>query len=379
MEDAVRQAKEDAEKAALSKSKFLAAASHDLRQPMQALLLFAGTLENHVHDERGRASLRHLQRGLDALKDLLDSLLDVSRLDAGVIQPVMREFPIAEVLDEVDASYAAVCRGMGLDWRVAPCGVTIRSDPTLLRRVLRNLIENAVRFTRDGFIHVECRCDDRHLRIAVRDSGIGIPADEIERIFDEFHQIGNSERDRQQGLGLGLAIVRRIADLLGFQVTVASEPGRGTVFAFEVPLGDAQPVISSDVPRAVPGDCDRFALVIDDDAMVLMALETMLRTWGYEVLASGSADEALDRLRDIGRSPDLLVADYRLRDGSVGTEAVLRIRERFGRDIPGILLTGELGPECQRDAAAHGLHVVYKPVTPRQLSQVLEERTKVPC
>src|SRR3954454_19797739 len=226
-EEALRRAMEEAERANLAKSKFLAAASHDLRQPLQSLILFAGVLKGYVHGPRGEQALAHLERGLDALKALMDSLLDVSKRDAGVMKPHITEFPINALVDEITVSYAPLAAGQGLAWQVEACDQTVRSDRALLGRLLRNLVENALRYTQRGHIRIACRRVENQLRIDVEDTGIGIPPDHLERIFEEFHQVGNPARDRAQGLGLGLAIVRRIGALLGHRIEVRSRPGAG--------------------------------------------------------------------------------------------------------------------------------------------------------
>ena len=232
----MRRAKEEAERANLAKSKFLAAASHDLRQPLQSLILFTGVLKGYVQGPRGEQALKQLEHGLGALKALLDSLLDVSQLDAGIVKPEITDFPVSAVLDGIAASYAPVAAAKGLDWRVESCTDGVRSDMTLLGRVLRNLVENAVRYTESGHIRIACRRIEDRLRIEVEDTGIGIPPEQLDRIFDEFHQVGNQARDRTQGLGLGLAIVRRIADLLGHRIETRSRPGEGSIFSIELPL-----------------------------------------------------------------------------------------------------------------------------------------------
>ena len=384
-EEALRRAKEAAEQAVRLKSTFLASASHDLRQPMQSLFLFAGTLHGHVQGESGRTALAHLERGLDVMKSLLDGLLDVSRLDAGVVRPMVEDFPACDLLAHIAASYAPVARGKGLDWRMAECRLTVRSDRVLLGRIVRNLVENAVRYTRSGGVSVDCEVVGTRLRIAVRDTGIGIPANQLERIWEEFHQIGNSERDRAQGLGLGLAIVQRISRLLDLPVLARSELGQGSVFSVEVPLGtEAAPAERPPQGCTVaPGGHERFAVVVDDDVIVLLGLQAILKEWGYRVLVAGSGVQAVEKLRVEGRVPDVIIADYRLRDGLVGTDAILAIHALFERAIPSILVTGETGPECQHDAALHGFGLMHKPVTPRQLgsavTRFLNEANPVPA
>ncbi len=339
---------------------------------MQSLLLFLEVLKPHVM-ANGQEALKHLGRGLDALRDLLDSLLDISRLDAGIVQPSMEDFAVRQVVEQIGSAYAPIAAAKGLELHTSPCPAAVHSDRTLLGRMLRNLIENALRYTDTGRISIECHERAGRLSIEVHDTGIGIPPEHMERIWEEFHQVGNPERDRNHGLGLGLAIVQRLSSLLEHPVDARSEPGRGSIFTVEVPLGQSAPQPVSGAATEVAGN-GRFAVLVDDDAIVLLGLKTTFEAWGYEVLAAGSADHALVGLRGNGRLPDVVVADYRLREGRSGTEAILRIREIHGAAIPGIILTGETGTEVHRDAAEHNLEVIHKPVTPRQLADALNRR-----
>ena len=376
MELALQQAKEEADEANRAKSKFLAAASHDLRQPMQSMFLFTGILHRFIRDEQGRRSLEMLERGLDTLKGLLDSLLDVSRLDAGAVDPRVEPFALNGLLDEIAASYAPILESKKLAFRIVQDrSVTVRSDRVLLGRMVRNLLENAVKYTERGAVQIAVRTREDRAWIEISDTGIGIPPDQLTNIFAEFHQIDNPERDRARGLGLGLAIVQRLSSILDHPVEVKSQPGRGSVFGITVPLAavDAPPPPPPMTESPFTGGTEApRALLVDDDAIVLLGLQDMFREWGYEVLIAGSADEAAAKVEAGGRMPDVMLVDYRLREGRVGTEAVLRIRALAGWDVPAMILTGEAGPECEMDAAAHGLEVVRKPVTPRQLRRVLD-------
>ncbi|HYG89576.1 MAG TPA: PAS domain S-box protein [Azospirillum sp.] len=370
-------AKETAEQANLAKSKFLAAASHDLRQPLQSLFLFAHVLRAQVGEGKARETLGALQKGLDAMKGLLDSLLDVSRLDAGSVTVDIRSVSVAELLDAIDTAYARIAANKGLSWTVESCTAVVHSDPTLLGQLLRNLIENAIRYTPHGAIRVACRKDGDTLHIEVHDTGVGIPSEHIDRIWEEFHQVGNPERDREKGLGLGLAIVRRLSELLEHPVTVCSEPGRGSVFTVAVPL-DADDLQGEAAPpeRTIQGHSGpaRLVVVVEDDSIVLAALEALLCAWGYDVLAVSSGAEAVERISGLGRTPDLIVSDYRLRAGEVGTEAIRRIRQTCGQAVPGVLLTGETAVTALRDAADEGLLVVHKPVRPAELDDALRQQ-----
>jgi len=372
----------EAERANHSKSRFLAAASHDLRQPLQSLLLYTELLGSHVHDDKGHRILGTVEQSLASLKLLLDSLLDVSRLDAGTITPEIREFPLDEVLDHIIASYAPIAakKGLAFEGCRESC-LTVRSDPTLLSRMLRNLVENAVRYTEKGRVWLECHRTDRTLRIEVHDTGIGIPPKHLERIFEEFHQVSSTGRDRSQGLGLGLAIVQRLSHLLDHPIEVRSAQGAGSTFSVEIPLGASGRVPSAPEPTADPTPAreqgmGKLALVVDDEAAVLMGLQEMLENWGYEVIAAESAEQAIERLLAIGRRPDVIVSDYRLREGRTGTEVIVQVRDLFAESVPAIVLTGEAGPECLQDAEVHGFGVTQKPALPHQLSLALERELR---
>ncbi|MGY0791032.1 ATP-binding protein [Azospirillum argentinense] len=376
MELALQRAKEEADEANRAKSKFLAAASHDLRQPMQSMFLFTGILHRFIRDEQGQRSLEMLERGLDTLKGLLDSLLDVSRLDAGAVDPRVEPFPLNSLLDEIAASYAPILESKKLAFRIVQDrAAMVLSDRVLLGRMVRNLLENAVKYTERGAVQIAVQVQGGQVRIEVSDTGIGIPPDQLTRIFAEFHQLNNPERDRARGLGLGLAIVQRLSGILDHPVEVKSQPDRGSVFAITVPLAAAETVPAPSPITASAftggGEAPR-ALLVDDDAIVLLGLRDMFREWGYEVQIAGSTDEAVAKIEADGRMPDVMLVDYRLREERVGTEAVVRVRAMAGWDVPAVILTGEAGPECETDAAAHGLEVVRKPVTPRQLRRVLD-------
>ncbi|TWA77685.1 PAS domain S-box-containing protein [Azospirillum brasilense] len=370
-----RMARDAAEQADRSKSRFLAAASHDLRQPMQSMFFFAEALHSHVHSPRGRDALAMLERGMETLKGLLDSLLDVSQLDAGVIEPRIEDIAVKPLLDDIGSSYAPVAAAKGLDLQVVNHhDLTVRSDRNLLGRMVRNLVENAIRYTERGVIRLECHPLDGHAGIQVRDTGIGISGEQMSWIFEEFYQVGNPERDRNQGLGLGLAIVQKLSALLGHPVEVRSELGKGSVFRISVPLGEAVDSPAPSPPARVP-ERGRLAVLIDDDAIVLMGLRSIFQDWGYDTIVASSTEEALERLRAAGRRPDVMVADYRLREHKVGTEAILKIRELAGAPVPAVLLTGDSGPDVMQEAERHGIGLMFKPVTARLLQEALTRQT----
>jgi signal transduction histidine kinase/ActR/RegA family two-component response regulator len=373
------EARAEAEQANQAKSRFLAAASHDLRQPLQSMFLFASSLHRYIVDRKGVEALVRIERGLDILKGMLDSLLDLSRLDVNVTQPQIATFPLRPMLDDIVAAYRRIAASKGVDLR---CGdladILVLSDQTLLGRMVRNLVENAIRYTERGHIVLSARVAGDRVRVEVADTGIGIAPDQLGRIFEEFHQVGNPERDKAHGLGLGLAIIQRLSAILGHRVEVSSRLGLGSTFSIEVPVAagpaaEPQPAAET-VETAETGNDGRRVVVVDDDPMVLLALSTIFEQWGYEVTMAGSQDEAVGQLRS-SAVPHLIVADYRLRSGRSGTEAIRGIRAACGAEIPSIVLTGETGSECLTAAEAVGALVLHKPVTPHDLAFALKRLT----
>ncbi len=386
-------ARKEAERANLAKSKFLAAASHDLRQPLQSALLFAAALAPSVKDERGLSMIANLERSLEGLRSLLDRLLDISKLDAGAVLPRLSDVRIATLLEELNDAYASRAAARGLGWSCATGGgVVVRSDPDLLCRILRNLIENALTYTQEGGVELLCEEDGGRLNITVRDSGIGIPEDKLDEVFQEFTQLGNPERDRNQGLGLGLAIVRRLSRLIGHPVEVRSRFGVGSDFIVSLPIvkgplvkgplvegplstgaepeRDAAHLSRQCRDRGPTGD-GRLVLLVEDDALVRSGLVAMVRDWGYDTLDAASWEEADAALRTAPRVPDAVIADYRLRNGITGLSVLSAMRDLY--DIPprSILLTGETGAGPVAEAKALGCTVLHKPVSPALLHDAL--------
>ncbi|MET0794705.1 MAG: hybrid sensor histidine kinase/response regulator [Polyangiaceae bacterium] len=362
-------AKLRAEQADLAKSRFLAAASHDLRQPLHALSLFSATLRELELDVRQREVVEQIYRNIDSLEALFDELLDISKLDAGYIRPSIVDFPIQRVLDALQTRYAPLADEKALSFRIKSCRATVKSDAALLERVLGNLLANAIRYTHTGGVLVGCRKRGQTLTIAVWDSGIGIPSEQHERIFEEFFQLGNPERDRRNGLGLGLPIARRIAHLLGSELQLHSTWGRGSVFALSIGLGDPSVVVQPPAELAVSGDAlaGRCVIVIDDEAAIRQGMHELLSQWGCTSVEAASAAQALELLAAKRLLPELVLADYRLAQGNNGGDAVRLLRERFGAALPALLITGDTAPERLREAKQSGLHVLHKPVRPAQL------------
>jgi PAS domain S-box-containing protein len=364
-EEALRAAKAEAERANLAKSKFLAAASHDLRQPLQSLVLFLGLLQRQRHSPASTRLLGNMEQALDALGLLLHSLLDISRLDAGLIAAQPTTIELRPLLERLAAEYGPRARAKRLRLRVVRSDALVRSDPVLLERILRNLLENGLRYTERGGLLLGCRRRGDRLRLELVDSGIGIAANKLEEIFEEFYQVGNPERDRTKGLGLGLAVVRRLARLLGHELEVRSAPGRGSSFAVMVPLAAAG---GPALPQPNPAGEDRTGtvLVVEDEPLVRTGLEAMLQDWGHTVLTAGSVEETVAVLEQ-GTVPDALITDYRLQAGRTGLDVVRVVHERLGRPIPVTIITGDTAAERMVEAKRAGFRLLHKPVGPAEL------------
>ena len=371
----LREKKEEAETATLAKSRFLAAASHDLRQPTHALGMFVARLSQLPHDAETRNLIGNLEASVRALQDLLDALLDISRLDAQAVQVQLRPFALADVFEQLRVGLTPTAFEKGLRLRVRPTDVWVESDPGLLHRILLNLMVNAVRYTREGGVLLACRLADNGqlARIEVWDSGIGIALEDHQAIFKEFFQVGNTERDRNKGLGLGLNIVERTAHLLGYRLQLRSTLGLGNRFSIEVPL--APPGAARDVPN--PLDAKTFddlagllVLVIEDDALAREALVSLLVSWGVVVGVAEDLSSALWQLQN-GLVPDVIVSDYRLRDGENGIETVRQLRVAVGKPIPACLMSGDTDPNLMQSAKEAGLTLLHKPVRPAKLRSLI--------
>ncbi|WP_294536988.1 hybrid sensor histidine kinase/response regulator [uncultured Rhodoblastus sp.] len=355
--------KEAAEQANIAKSSFLAAASHDLRQPVHALSLLVGALQGHAMSDEMRGLVEHIGGSVAAMDGLFNSLLDISRLDAGVVKTSIEEFAIQPLLARVCRDYGDEAETRGLGLVLLPCSAIVRSDPVLIERILRNLVANALRYTESGRVVVGCRRRNG-LRIEVWDTGRGIPPDQQQQIFREFYQLANSERDRAKGLGLGLAIVDRLAKLLDCRLSLKSAPGKGSVFRIVVPLAHNQVLNAALAPEAPLNAMPRgLILVIDDDAAIQGAMASLLSSWGHEVVAAGSLAEMLERVETSLRRPDLLLCDYRLRDGENGIDVIRRLQSEYNEALPAVLITGDTAPDRLREARESGLILLHKPVT----------------
>ena len=353
--------KEIAERANLAKSTFLAAASHDLRQPVHALGLFVGALRGLAMAKDAAPLIDQIESSVNAMDGLFSALLDVSRLDAGVVAVDRRAVAIQSILARVCGDCAPGTEAKGVRLDCVGCSAVVDSDPVLLERIVRNLVSNAVRYTDRGRVLVGCRRAGGALVVQVWDTGVGIPAAERERIFQEYYQIGNPERDRAKGLGLGLAIVRRLAALLGAELTLRSEPGKGSCFAIAVPLAPGPASPSEPAERLTPASPGRLIVVVDDETPIREGMTKLLTGWGYDVVDAGSGDEAIARLAMRPTRPDLFICDYRLRGAENGLDLIERLRGEYNAAIAAILLTGDTAPGLLSAARARGLVVLHKP------------------
>ncbi len=364
------------EAATNAKSRFLAAASHDLRQPMHALNLYLGALNNFDLPSAARPVLDKVRECAKTMDDMFGALLDISRLDASVLSPNFSTFPISIVLNKIHVEFSQQAQAKGVELRVAPCSALVTSDMELLENILRNLVSNAVRYTQSGKILVGCRRTGLGVRLGVYDTGIGIAREMQPAIFEEFFQVQNQGRDRAQGLGLGLAIAQRQARLLRSPITLQSEAGRGSVFEMALQLNAATPALAQALPGQPMNDHNlqgALIVVIDDESIILDAARMVLEQWGCEVIAARSVEETLKNLETITRVPDAIICDHRLRDDATGVEVIGMLRNEFSSDIPALLITGDTSPEQMKDITSAGFNVMHKPLQSQVLQRLLLE------
>ncbi|RQS16615.1 ATP-binding protein [Burkholderia sp. Bp8998] len=362
-DDLLRQ-KQIAEEANLAKSRFLAAASHDLRQPSHALSLLVGALRGAQTRAEEARILVQIEQSTDALNTLFGALLDVSRLDAGVVEVHRRPFQVDVVLEHVCNDHMLDASAKNIRLTRIPCRAIVDTDPVLLERIARNLVSNAVRYTDSGRIVVGCRRRGAHIAIQVWDTGRGIPHDQIHLVFQEYYQVDNPERDREKGLGLGLAIVRRLVDLLECGLTVRSEPGRGSCFEVCVDRSDLAPAQRDATEEAVVDitQTSGLVVVVDDELAIREGMSKLLGMWGYDTIVADSGDDAIERLSACPRRPDLLVCDFRLRGTENGLKVIERLRTEYNQEIPAMLISGDTAAD--RLAEAHASHclLLHKPI-----------------
>lgn len=371
LEHGLRLAAEAAERANAAKSRFLAAASHDIRQPLVPIKLFAELLEGEVKEPDALGILHKMRASLQSLDDLISRLLDFSRIDAGAIQVTAETVSLEPMLARFGHEMGPVARAKGLDLRVLPCSLWVRTDRVLVQQVLRNLIENAIRYTDRGKVLVGCRRHGTHVRLLVGDTGIGIAADEQQAIFGEFYQVGNKHRNRRDGLGLGLATVDRLCRKLGHPISVASIPGRGSLFGIDIPLV-ARPARDREPDRPQAKDLGHVrVLLIEDDVDARDAVATIMERWGWTVVGAGGRKEAMAALDGHG-VPDIIVTDLRLEPEFSGVDAIRMICDIARRDVPAVIITGDNAHD-DLTAAMGGWPVRTKPFSARQLHAAMAE------
>ena len=363
-------AQREAEQANAAKSMFLAAASHDLRQPIHAQGLFLDVLSRTALDPRQRGLIDSAMAAREASSEMLNTLLDFSRIEAGVVEPQVQAFYVQPILNKIEREFTEQADARGLSYRSRESALAVVSDPNLIELILRNLVSNAIKYTRPGGLLVNFRRKGTRGVVEVWDTGIGIEASQQETIFREFHQLGNPERDRNKGLGLGLAIVQGLARTLGIQLTLHSVAGRGSVFRLELPLAIGerpQPASVSAQREAVLPNVR--VLVLDDDPVICAGMIQLLNDWGCVCEAAQSIEMAIALAPKL--LPDVVISDYRLREHRTGIEAICSLRSLVDERLPALLITGDTGPERLREAMASGIPVLHKPVSSSQLFHAL--------
>ncbi len=390
-------ARQDAEQANHAKTQFLAAASHDLRQPIHAQGLFLDVLHRMPMPPEQARLVGQVIAAREATAEMLNTLLDFSRVDAGVVQPAVQKFRMQTLLNKLEREFAPQADAQQLAYRSRECDFVIESDPALVALIARNLVANAIRYTHSGGVLVTCRQRGDHAELLVHDTGIGIAPEHHAHVFREFHQLGNPERDRRKGLGLGLAIAQKLADTLGEQLSLRSRVGRGSVFgltlrlaaasgqgafsersgAFMLPAAPAfsnsavPPLEQGASPSPTAKPQGTRVLLVEDEEAIRSGMTALLQSWGYACEAVESIAEAQAAATRF--EPHIIVSDFRLRAGETGIAAVQAVRYALNKATPAVLITGDTAPERLREAAGSGLPLLHKPVEPEALRQRLRQ------
>ncbi|MBJ7536456.1 ATP-binding response regulator [Marinomonas transparens] len=370
--------KNAADQANMAKSKFLAAASHDLRQPLHALSLFTAVLDEAVEQPKIRHVVGQITMSVKALESLFNALLDISKLDAGVLKPEKKPFELQAMFTKLANDYGAQAREKGIDLVWPRCSHTLFTDANLLEQILRNYISNAIRYTNSGRVEISCDSDDStSIKINVTDTGMGISKQEQQAIFDEFYQLGNPERERSKGLGLGLAIVQRTANLLGHPISVQSTFGKGSTFSIRVSRSTAKatadiPPLDSHININPVGTIKPVILVIDDEMSVRQGTQALLELWGCEVLTASDKAEALTKLKQENQIPDGIIADYRLREQQTGVDAIYAIHKECNQEMPALIITGDIDSNRLLEINKSGFQVLHKPVATLKLRTFID-------
>jgi PAS domain S-box-containing protein len=362
-----KELEEQLKDASRAKSRFLAAASHDLRQPIQALTILNSVAKRAATDDVHQSIIEKQQKSLDSMARLLNALLDISKLEAGIVKPDITDCEVQEIFDDLHAEFDEQARMKGLELIVEPCGDVAKSDSRLLTQILENFISNAIRYTYAGFVRLRCHHEPSFIRLEVLDTGLGIEPHEIDNIFEEFHQ-STEGAARPEGLGLGLSIVKRTAELLECGLNVDSKPGKGSAFSVIVPQGKrVESVAATSDPALLPRNGTGTVLLVDDEPAVLDATEILLDMEGFDVQMASSIAEALDCITV--NIPDLLITDYHLRDGETGADVIRSIRGEVGGDLPVILVSGDTSDAL----AIHDLREVGFLTKPVDTDELLNE------
>ena len=369
------QERENADRANQAKSRFLATASHDLRQPLQTLSLLNGALRRVVRESDAAGALEQQEQAIGAMSRLLNALLDISKLESGAIKPEPTDFTVAELFRELRSDFAGLASNKGLRFQIEECTDCVHSDPSLVEQILRNLVSNAIKYTREGWVRLRCLHEQALVRIEVLDTGVGIPADQLGHIYDEFYQIGVSANTARDGYGLGLSIVQRLVKLLNLRLDVRSEVGRGSAFSLLLPVSGARlesaPMRPEEGRAPQPQKGQPRILLVEDDPAVREATRMLLKVEGYRVTAVSTIAEALLSAHEINGF-DLLVTDYHLSGGETGTEVIARLRESLGIPLKAVLITGDTSAAIKEIASDAHLRIASKPVRANELLGLLE-------
>ncbi|MFK7894077.1 MAG: hybrid sensor histidine kinase/response regulator [Granulosicoccus sp.] len=379
----VQEALSSEEKASRAKSTFLSAASHDLRQPLHSLRLFTTALDIQSQDSEQKRLVSQINASVLSLEEMFNVLLDISKLDAGTIEPQTRNVYLDNLLAQLEDEFAPAAHAKGLKFTLDKNGHTLFTDGVLFAKLVQNLLSNAIKYTDSGQVTIRSSAaqGSDHVLLEILDSGVGIPDEETARVFEEFVQLDNDARDRSLGMGLGLSVVKRLCKLLGVEIDFISKAGSGTQVSLKVPAGTRQvPVdtqtVTHDQSDAASAHMDSlFVLVIDDDEPACLAMEALLEHWGCVVMIAHSGDAALHQLDEIGEEPDILITDYRLRNGETGGDVVRRIRNTLRRQLPAIILTGDIAAERLVEIRGLGLPLLHKPCEPHALRALIAQET----
>jgi PAS domain S-box-containing protein len=374
-------ARESADRANQSKSRFLATASHDLRQPLQALALLNGTLRRTVTDPLLAEALAQQEQAIGSMSRLLNALLDISKLESGAIKPDVSDFSVTRIFEEMRREFASIAARKGLKFEVAAANVYAHSDPALVEQVVRNLVSNAIKYTRAGSVTLRCPLvNDALVRLDIEDTGIGIPADQLPLIYDEFYQTGIGAGTARDGYGLGLAIVKRIVQLLGLKLEVSSQVGKGSIFSLVLPLADVQTITSAAASEEPAGERVESntangkpcIMLVEDDPGVRDATRMLLKIEGYQVITVASLDGALEAVHN-GARFDLLMTDYHLGSAQTGIQLIATLRERLGAPLKSVLVTGDTSAAIRGLAPDPHLRILSKPIRAEALLRLLRE------